>query len=268
MSSLTQGVVTAFVKQVDAKQGRIQVEYSALDDKLESTWAPIASPMSGKGRGAFFMPEKGDEVLVAFHDGKFDSPYVVGFLWNGEHVSPEEKPENRVIVTPGGHQLRFEDKEGDRRVVLKSKGGHSITLEDKEPSKKLEIKSTQHIVTLDDTPGASNISINAGPGGLISIKLNTTPPSVTVTTGAGTVNLGPTGVTVTSPGTLTLTTAGVATVNCSAATINAAGVTALNTGMLSVNSGIATFTGAVQCSALITNAVVSPLYSPGIGNLI
>jgi hypothetical protein len=37
---------------------------------------------------------------------------------------------------------------------------------------------------------------------------------------------------------------------------------------LSVNSGIATFSGAVQCSALITNAVISPVYTPGAGNLI
>src|SRR6185369_2368592 len=100
------GVVTAFVKQIDVKQGRVIVEYRSIDDKLESTWAPIASPMSGKGRGALFMPEPGDEALVAFQDGKFDSPYVVGFLWNGQQTTPEDDPENRVIVTPGGHQLR------------------------------------------------------------------------------------------------------------------------------------------------------------------
>lgn len=259
MSTSKQGVVTAFVKKVDAKQGRVQVEYRSIDDKLESEWAPIASPMSGKGRGVLFMPEKGDEVLVAFHDGKFDTPFVVGFLWNGEQVSPESSPDNRVIVTPGGHQLRFEDKEGDQRVILESKAGHTITLEDKEP-KKLEIKSTQHTVTLDDTPGAAKISISAGTAGLVSITLNTTPPSIMVSTGAGSVNLSAAGVTVTSPAALTI--------NCTTATVNAAAVTTLNTGILSVTSGIATFAGVVQCSALITNAVVSPVYTPGIGNLI
>jgi phage baseplate assembly protein gpV len=266
--SQKQGVVTAFVKKTDVKQGRVIVEYRSIDDKLESAWAPIASPMSGKGRGALFMPERGDEVLVAFHDGKMDSPYVVGFLWNGEQVSPESDPENRVIVTPGGHQLRFEDKAGDRRVILKSSGGHSITLEDKEPAKKIEIKSTLHTVTLDDSPAAPNISINAGPAGLVSIRLNTTPPSIVITTGAGTIGVDATGVSVTSPGVLTINTPGVATVNCAAASINAAGVTSITTGMLSVNAGLATFSGAIQCSALIANAVTSPLYSPGIGNLI
>lgn len=259
MSSTRQGVVTAFVKTVDAKQGRVQVEFRSIDDKLESTWAPIASPMSGKGRGALFMPEKGDEVLVAFADGKFDTPYVVGFLWNGEHTSPEKDAHNRVIVTPGGHQLRFEDKEGDRRVVLKSRAGHTITLEDKDP-KKIEIKSTQSTVTLDDTPGAASISIKAGSAGMVSITMNTTPPSITVSTGASSVNLAATGITVTSPAALTI--------NCTTATINAAAAATLNAGVLSVNSGITTFTGVVQCSALIANAVVSSSYTPGVGNLV
>jgi phage baseplate assembly protein gpV len=254
------GLVTAFVKSVDAGQGRVQVEYRAIDEQLESSWAPVVSPMSGKKRGVFFMPEPGDEVVVAFGDGEFDTPYVVGFLWNGEQVSPESTADNRVIVTPGGHQLRFEDKQGDGRVILKSAGGHQITLEDKPPGKQLEIKSTQHTVTLDDTPGAGKITLAAGPSGLVSIALNTTPPSVTVTTATGTVSLDATGLSVTAAGALTLTAAGPATVNCAAATVNA--------GVLAVNSAIATFSGAVQCSALITNAVVSPLYTPGIGNLL
>ena len=69
--SMTQGMVTAFVKEVDAAQGRVLVEYRDMQEGLLSPWAYIASPMSGKGRGALFMPEEGDEVLVCFGDGHF-----------------------------------------------------------------------------------------------------------------------------------------------------------------------------------------------------
>jgi phage baseplate assembly protein gpV len=257
--SRRQGVVTAFVKRVDAELGRVQVEYSAIEDQLESAWAPIATPMSGKSRGQLFMPEVGDEVLVAFQDGQFDTPFVVGYLWNGEQVSPEKEADNRVIVTPGGHQLRFEDKSGNRRVILKSDGGHSITLEDKTP-KKIEIKSTQHTVTLDDTAGASKIDIAAGPGGVVSISLKTTPPSISISTGTSTIDIGPSGMTVTSPGTLS--------VNCLTANVTASAMASVTAGLLSVNAGMTTFSGVVQCSALIANAITSPVYSPGIGNLI
>jgi phage baseplate assembly protein gpV len=253
------GVVAAFVTKVDAGQGRVQVEYRAIDDKLESTWAPIASPLSGKNRGALFMPEKGDEVLVAFGDGHFDTPFVVGCLWNGEQVSPEKTADNRVIVTPGGHQLRFEDKEGDRRVILKSSGGHQITLEDKGPGKKIEIKSGQHTVTLDDTPGSPNITLTAGSNGSMSLALNVTPPSVKVTTSLGSLTLDASGLSVQTSAELQIQCAGTATITCPAATIS--------TAALSVQAPIATFAGVIQCTALIANAISSPLYTPGIGNL-
>lgn len=265
--SRRRGVVPAFVKSVDAGQGRVKVEYRVIDDQLESSWAPMASPMSGKSRGALFMPEKGDEVLVAFGDGEFDTPFVVGCLWNGEQVSPETTPDNRVVVTPGGHQLRFEDKANDKRVILKSAGGHQITLEDKLPGRKIEIKSTQHTVTLDDTAGSSNITLAAGPGGAISIEMKTTPPSVTITTPTGMVTVDSSGLSIQTSSAITVNSAGPATINCTAATVNASAMT-LNTPILSVNAAMATFTGVIQCTALIANAISSPLYTPGIGNLI
>ncbi|HEY4943560.1 MAG TPA: phage baseplate assembly protein V [Rhizomicrobium sp.] len=261
------GVVTAFVKSVDAQQGRVKVEYRNIADDLSSSWAPVASAMSGKSRGALFMPEEGDEVLVAFENGDFDHPFVLGFLWNGEQVSPEDSPKNRVIVTPGGHQLRFEDKSGDARVVLKSKGGHSITLDDKDP-KKLEIKSTQSSILLDDTSGAEKISIKAGSGGMVSIEMSATPQSITISTGAGSISIDSSGVTVTSPASLTINAPAAATINCASATITASGTASITAPALSVNAAMATFSGVLQCTTLITNSVVSPTYTPGIGNMI
>ena len=98
------GVVTGYVKKVDAKQGRVQVEYRGIEKDLLSPWAYVAAPLSGKKRGMLFMPEADDEVLVAYGDGEFGHPYVVGFLWNGDQLSPETEADQRVIVTPGGHE--------------------------------------------------------------------------------------------------------------------------------------------------------------------
>ena len=53
-------------------------------------WAPIASLLSGKSRGARFMPEVDDEALVAFDHGEFEHPYVIGFLWNGVDKAPDD----------------------------------------------------------------------------------------------------------------------------------------------------------------------------------
>ena len=129
------GVVPAIVTSLDdpKKQGRIKLKFPKLASSLESAWAPVAAPLAGKERGVFFMPEEGDEVLVAFEDGSLNSPYIIGFLWNGVDTPPETDPKNRVIKTPGGHILRFEDGEG-KKVILQSSSGQTITLDDTESS--------------------------------------------------------------------------------------------------------------------------------------
>ena len=263
------GAVTAFVREVDASQGRVRVEYRSMEDDLESPWAYIASPLAGPKRGLLFMPEVGDEVLVLHADNVFDHPFVLGFLWNGEQVSPETDRKMRVIRTPGGHQLRFEDVDNAKKVVLKSEGGRSVTLDDNLAFGKIDIQSGSNRVLLDDNPAATVVQLQAGSGVGVTVTLSATPqPSLSISVGPGTsINVDATGVSLTSPGLANVTVAGAATVNCSAATINAAAVT-VNAPGLAVNGGIATFSGVVQCSALITNAVVSPMYTPGLGNLI
>ena len=276
------GVVTAFVKRVDAGQGRVMVEYRGMEDGLLSPWAYVAAPMSGPSRGALFMPESGDEVLVAYADGDFDHPYVLGFLWNGEQTSPETEAHNRVIVTPGGHQLRFEDKSNDTRIVLKSNGGHSVTLEDQASGPKLQIEtngnrevllddtpgtgkvqitSGAHQVTMDDTPGGQRVQIQAGQGVGVTILMNVTPPSLTINVGAGnSITVSDAGVALNALGGANITVAGVANITASA--------TNITTGALNVTSGLASFTGVVQASAVVTNSVVSSAYNAGVpGNL-
>jgi uncharacterized protein involved in type VI secretion and phage assembly len=133
------GIVTGQVVSVDDpdKQGRVQVSFPYLGGQNESYWAPVATLMSGSKRGTWFMPEKGDEVVVAFNQDNNAHPFILGFLWNGAEAPPETDAKNRVIVTPGGHSLRFEDG-NSKRIILKSSSGQKITLDDSEGSITLE----------------------------------------------------------------------------------------------------------------------------------
>jgi uncharacterized protein involved in type VI secretion and phage assembly len=131
------GVVTALVREIDGR-GRLKLEYRWLtDESHRSTWAPVAAALAGSKRGAFLMPEVNDEVLVAFEHGDFDHPFVVGFLWNGVDAPPETSHSNRVLKTPGGHELRFED--GDpKKIRLRSNGGQRIEIDDQQNSITIE----------------------------------------------------------------------------------------------------------------------------------
>ena len=156
------GVVSAVVKDLKDPdgQGRVQLEFRHLPDGPASAWAPVAAALAGGGRGAFLMPEVEDEVLVSFDQGDFNHPFIVGFLWNGVDKPPETDPKNRVILTPGGHTLRFEDGDS-KKVILKSSSGHTITLDDSSGSEKVKIETNGKLsLTMDDV--AKSITLSGG----------------------------------------------------------------------------------------------------------
>ncbi len=130
------GVLPGIVKSLKDPDGlgRIQIHFPTQGGENRSFWAAVTAPMAGPKRGFFFQPEIEDEVLVAFQDGDAQHPYILGFLWNGQDLPPESKPDNRVIVTPGGHTIRFEDAPGSRKIIIRSSGGLHLTLDDADKS--------------------------------------------------------------------------------------------------------------------------------------
>ena len=138
MNNRVNGVVVGRVRKVNdpAGEGRILIEFPWMEGRNQSYWAPPATLMSGGGRGAWFMPEQGDEVLVAFDHGDVNHPYIVGFLWNGVDKPPRTDPALRTIQTVSGHEVKLDDESGES-VSIQWKGGDpSITME----SSKLSLK--------------------------------------------------------------------------------------------------------------------------------
>ena len=48
------------------KEFRVEVKIPAVTPRDGTLWARLCSPDAGKGRGFFFRPEVGDEVVVGF----------------------------------------------------------------------------------------------------------------------------------------------------------------------------------------------------------
>ncbi|MCC2959353.1 phage baseplate assembly protein V [Massilia sp. IC2-278] len=106
---------------------RVQFPWLGSDD--ESHWARVASPMAGPGRGAYFLPEVGDEVLVAFEHGCVEHPYVIGALWNGRDASPENNDDGennyRSLTSRSGHVIRLCDRAGQETIEIVDKTGNN-----------------------------------------------------------------------------------------------------------------------------------------------
>jgi uncharacterized protein involved in type VI secretion and phage assembly len=111
MHGRMQGIVIGTVINVQdpQNQGRVLVSFPWLDDTLQSTWASMVAPFAGGGRGLYFMPEIGDELVVAFEHGHFEHAYVLGAMWNGVSAPPSPDPRQRMICSVNGHKIRFVD---------------------------------------------------------------------------------------------------------------------------------------------------------------
>ena len=133
------GLVTGIVSEVD-DEGNYFVRYLDMGGDQQSAPARVMMPMAGSRRGTYFMPEIGDEVIVAFESGDTSLPIILGAVWNEDALPPEQaqpSEENhiRTIVSRSGHEVTFDDTPGAEKVIVKSKGGHELMLDDTPPGR-------------------------------------------------------------------------------------------------------------------------------------
>jgi uncharacterized protein involved in type VI secretion and phage assembly len=92
-------------------KARVQLSLPWLPDY--QPWARVAVLSAGNNRGTYFIPQIGDEVLVAFDQGDVREPYIIGSLWNSQDSPPAsgslDPVAKRIIKTPLGHVMEFDD---------------------------------------------------------------------------------------------------------------------------------------------------------------
>lgn len=146
------GVVEALVVEVDGDdEARVKLTFPWFDPAMVSDWCRMSQLYAGNGYGSVFIPERGDEVLVAFIHGDMRFPVVLGGLYNGQDKPPVSRQggrDQKVIRTRHGHQLVFDDRASEAAVRLTSAKGH--------------------VVELDDTGGA--LRITAATGGSVAVR--------------------------------------------------------------------------------------------------
>jgi uncharacterized protein involved in type VI secretion and phage assembly len=163
----TYGVAAGIVtnNKDPGKLGRLKVKFPWLSDNNETDWIRMTTFMAGGGRGSFFLPEVGDEVLVAFEHGNINRPYIVGALWNGVDQSPENNSDGqnniRKIKSRSGHEIIFNDNNTAKqeKIEIHTNAGHKVVLNDSAGQEKIEIidKSGNNKITIDSVQNSINI---------------------------------------------------------------------------------------------------------------
>ena len=143
-------------------------------------WARVATMMAGRNRGTLFVPDVGDEVLVAFERGDLRLPYVIGALWNGKDkppVSSADAATTKMIRSRSGVTFRIDDKDHQprdrdtgrtahharrqpRSVRIEDANGNSVTLATSGMTINASAKVTLNASTVEVSAGM--ITVNAG----------------------------------------------------------------------------------------------------------
>jgi uncharacterized protein involved in type VI secretion and phage assembly len=148
---------------------RVQVRIYDVDgvaNQDATVWARVAVPFAGDARGAFFIPDVGDEVLVVYLSGDPRFPVVIGGLWNGHDSAPE---------TLGGAGDRV-----DRWTIKGTKGTRIAIVED----------SSGPTISFTTPGGLSGTMTDSGGGSIeftnsaqTSVKIDTSGVTITAPTG-------------------------------------------------------------------------------------
>jgi phage baseplate assembly protein gpV len=173
--------------------GRLQVQLPFIDSLDLAPWARVCVPMAGMLSGAYYIPNIGDEVLVAFEHGDPKAPYILGSLWNAieRPPLPSPVPQIRTTRTLTGNQIVF------------TEAPPTVTIQNG-PTSPIPIPSPP-------IPSGPYQTILLNPAGCmvqaLTVQMISTG-SVTITVGGNIVSITPAGVSITSTGTLTLSAAG------------------------------------------------------------
>ena len=147
------------------KRGRLKLKVPTVLGDQDTGWALPCLPFGGfTNQGLFMIPEVDAQVWVEFEEGNLDHPIWVGVFWQQTSDTPEEaaldEPTTRMIRTPSGHVLQFDDKSGEEQFRLAHPAGTELTINPQgtveltdAAGAKLTLDAESHQAILQDSNG-------------------------------------------------------------------------------------------------------------------
>ncbi len=171
VNGLSTGVVTQLEGDPNG-EGRIRVHLPALNEGDQGVWARVASLDAGNDRGAFFMPDIADEVIVGFLNDDPNNPIVLGMVHSSALPAPLQASDDNHLkgfISRSRIELMFDDEKN--ALIIKTPGGKTIELDDQSGAINIEdengnsIKMEASGITVS---AAGNLKLEAN--GMLEIK--------------------------------------------------------------------------------------------------
>lgn len=156
INGLQIGVVLQLENDPD-NQFRVKIKLPLVDTK-DGLWARIASLDAGNGRGSFFRPEIGDEVVVGFLNDDPRHAIILGMLNSNTKPAP-------ISATDNNHEKGFVTRSNMKFIFNDDK--KTVTLETPK-GKKIDVNDDSDTITISDqhrnkiTMGSDGIVLESG----------------------------------------------------------------------------------------------------------
>lgn len=133
------GKYRAFVadNQDPEQRARLKLQIPAVLGDADSDWALPCLPFGGSvGHGWYAVPEVGAQLWAEFEGGDLHRPIWVGTFWQQQGDAPtgegQSHPEAavRLLQTPSGHVLQFDDQQGAEKIRLHHCGGAELLIDE------------------------------------------------------------------------------------------------------------------------------------------
>lgn len=109
--------------------GRVKVKFAWQEG--DTPWLRMTNPHAGGGKGMYFIPEVGEEVLIGFENGNAEKPFVLGTMYNGNESSSYHTAGNdqKVIHTRSGTKVIMNDAQGS--IYIEDPSGNTWFMDGK-----------------------------------------------------------------------------------------------------------------------------------------
>lgn len=141
------------------KRGRLRLRIPSVLADQDSDWALPCLPFGGgSAYGLFVIPQVDAQVWMEFEEGDISRPIWTGTFWQQTDDVPQdaakEEPTTRLLQTPAGHILQFDDEDGKEQLRLHHMADAELLIDDKGS------------ISLTDSNGAK-VTLNADAGEIV-----------------------------------------------------------------------------------------------------
>jgi hypothetical protein len=174
--------------------GRVQVQLPFIDSIDLQPWARIATLSAGAFYGSYFVPQVGEDVLLAFEHGDVRVPYVIGSLWNAFPARPplpSPLTQQRLLRTPLGNQIVL----GDVPPMITIQTGPTPPVPIPSPPSPVGPYQTITLSPTGISAAGTTVSLIAG-----TSMITVGPEGITLIAGSSVVSLGADGIKLASLG--------------------------------------------------------------------